>query len=133
LKTITLAAQVLADDGVIGVRLNGKPVSFKPWIINSANPVFNVFTKIEFNSGFVEGINTIQFDVWNGNYPNDKKSVANSMALRVEWEGFGQLKKAKTPPKNKTVPTVRHHDSDKNFKQVSEQSIITDGRTSKSA
>jgi hypothetical protein len=88
LSTVTLVAQVMADNGVTAVRINGQPVKFKPWV-ESVRTVYNKFHNIEINGDFVQGINKIQFDVWNGingYYPESK----NPMAMRVEWQAFGR-------------------------------------------
>jgi hypothetical protein len=89
LSTVTVVAHVLADNGVMGVRINGQAVPFKPW--SAVYGLFDTYRKIEITSGFVEGVNRIQFDVWNSivmSYPEED----NPMALRVEWQGYGRLK-----------------------------------------
>jgi hypothetical protein len=89
LSTVTIIAQVLADNGVMGVRINGHYVSFKPW--STVYGLFDTYRKIEIPEGFVQGVNHIQFDVWNSmsmSYPENR----NPMALRVEWQAFGRLK-----------------------------------------
>jgi hypothetical protein len=89
LSTVTIVGHVLADNGVMGVRINGHSVAFKPWV--SVYGLFDTYRKIEIADGFVEGVNRIQFDVWNSiimSYPNEN----NPMALRVEWQAFGRLK-----------------------------------------
>jgi hypothetical protein len=93
LSTVTIVGQVLADNGVTAVRINGQPVEFTPWIDNLQGALYNAFHKIEITEGFVEGVNVIQFDVWNG-VNAERPSVRNSMALRVEWQAFGRLKPA---------------------------------------
>jgi hypothetical protein len=89
LSTVTIVAHVLADNGVMGVRINGHSVAFKPW--SAVYGVFDTYRKIEITEGFVDGVNRIQFDVWNSivmSYPNEN----NPMALRVEWQAYGRLK-----------------------------------------
>jgi hypothetical protein len=89
LSTVTIIAQVIADNGVMGVRINGHNVSFKPW--SAVYGLFDTYRKIEITDGFVQGVNRIQFDVWNSitmSYPEAR----NPMALRVEWQAFGRLK-----------------------------------------
>src|SRR5690606_4602652 len=60
--SVTLIANVLADNGVTGIRINGQRVEFTPWIDHHREAVFNVYRKIAIKSGFVEGINRIEFD-----------------------------------------------------------------------
>ena len=89
LSTVTIVAHVLADNGVMGVRINGQYVAFRPW--SAVYGLFDTYRKIEITDGFVQGVNRIQFDVWNSivmSYPNNH----NPMALRVEWQAFGRLK-----------------------------------------
>jgi hypothetical protein len=88
--TVTIVAQVLADNGVIAVRLNGQSLALKPWIHNAPSQDYNEFHKVEINGSFVKGINKIQFDVWNGIIPR-RSEDRNPMALRVEWRAFGRV------------------------------------------
>jgi hypothetical protein len=91
LSTITIVGHVLADNGVIGVRINGQPVPITPWIDNLSRSVYKSFHKIEITEGFIDGVNRIQFDVWNGVNARHPTHT-NPMALRVEWQAFGRLK-----------------------------------------
>jgi hypothetical protein len=93
LPTVTVVANVLVDNGVTGIRINGRPVKFKPWIDNAAD-VFNIYRQVEITDGFVDGLNQIEFDVWNGNIVRDVHAK-NPMAFRVEWQAFGRLLMAK--------------------------------------
>jgi hypothetical protein len=89
LSTVTIAAHVLADNGLMGVRINGHNVPFKQW--SAVYGLFDTYRKIEITRGFEQGVNKIQFDVWNSivmSYPDRD----NPMALRVEWQAFGRLK-----------------------------------------
>lgn len=88
-ETITITAQVLADNGVQAVRLNGEPVSMMPWTDDGNYFKFNKFRQIKIHDGFVPGENRIEFDVINLPLPRRKKGLANPMALRVEWQAFG--------------------------------------------
>ena len=93
LSTVTIVAQVLADNGITAMRINGKSIPIKPWIETVKYHVYKRFRPIEITSGFVEGRNTIQFDVWNAVnvvYP----AAPNPMALRVEWQAFGRMKQS---------------------------------------
>jgi hypothetical protein len=90
LSTVTIVGHVLADNGVMGVRVNGQVAPFKPW--SAVYGLFDTYRKIEITSGFVEGVNRIQFDVWNSivmSYPEED----NPMAFRVEWQAYGRLKR----------------------------------------
>jgi hypothetical protein len=89
LSTVMAAAQVIADNGVIAARINGEPVTMKAWHLNERNQTFNKFQVIEFKSGFVQGMNKVEFDVWNG-IDSYNPTQRNPMALRVEWQAFGR-------------------------------------------
>jgi len=96
LSTVTVVAHLLADNGVMGVRINGQAVPFKPW--SDVYGIFDSYRKIEITSGFVDGVNRIQFDVWNSiimSYPEED----NPMALRVEWQAYGRLKRHGDEPR----------------------------------
>lgn len=90
LSTVMVAAQVIADNGVRAVRINGQPVAIKPWELNEKQQFFNKFQVIELRNGFVDGINRIEFDVWNG-VDQYQSGAPNPMALRVEWQAYGRL------------------------------------------
>ncbi len=94
LATVMIAAQVLADNGVRAIRINGEPVPMKPWDDNEFGQSFtrNRFRLIEIERGFVPGVNKIEIDVWNGVYQlEDMKHDPNPMSLRVEWQAYGRL------------------------------------------
>lgn len=93
LSTVVIVGQILADNGVQEVRINGVPISFTPWIDNNLNQLFHRFHRIEIKDGFVAGKNTIQIDVFNAVIPwhqTINKPEANPMSLRVEWQAFGR-------------------------------------------
>ncbi|MBX3426858.1 MAG: hypothetical protein KF688_14355 [Pirellulales bacterium] len=95
LSTVRILADVLADNGVAEVRINGAPVDLDPWRDNEFLQEFHRFRRAEIASGFVPGKNVIEIDVWNGIYqtdPNNMKAAEptpNPMAIRVEWQAFG--------------------------------------------
>jgi ferric-dicitrate binding protein FerR (iron transport regulator) len=94
LSTVTVAAQLLADNGVRAVRINGEPVQMKPWADNEFGQEFtrNRFRLIEIQRGFVPGENKLEIDVWNGIYQwEGMKADPNPMSLRVEFQAFGRL------------------------------------------
>jgi hypothetical protein len=98
LQSVQLIGQILADNGVEEIRLNGIPVDTERWIDNTHLQKFrrDEFHVVEVNSGFREGVNTIEIDVWNGGeYRKEGQharltKVPNPMALRVEWQAFGR-------------------------------------------
>ncbi|HYO24536.1 MAG TPA: FecR domain-containing protein, partial [Lacipirellulaceae bacterium] len=99
LETVMVAAQVLADNGVRAIRVNGQPAPMQGWDDNTFGQSFtrNRFRLIEIQDGFVPGVNRIEFDVWNGVYQLESmKSEANPMSLRVEFQAYGRL--AEPPP-----------------------------------
>lgn len=85
--TVSVVAQILADNGVKAIRLNGKPVPIEAWVDNLLGQKFQTFHVVEFREGFVEGMNRIEIDVFNGT-ANSRRGL-NPMALRVEWQAFG--------------------------------------------
>jgi hypothetical protein len=103
LNTVTLAAQVIADNGIHAARVNGQPVSFAPWTLNEPMQKFNRFVVIEINEGLRPGLNTIDFDVFNGidRYsPEDR----NPVSLRVEWHAFGRPQRDLTGDLPRAIP-----------------------------
>jgi hypothetical protein len=94
LATVMVAAQVLADNGVRAIRLNGAPVQIEPWDDNVFGQAFtrNKFRLVEMQSGFVPGVNRLEIDVWNGVYQlADQKNETNPMSVRVEFQAYGRL------------------------------------------
>lgn len=94
LSSVMILADILADNGVKAVRINGAPVDLVPWRDNEYLQEFRRYRRAEIVSGFKPGKNSIEIDVWNGVYHFDsdtKKSVPtpNPMSIRVEWQAFG--------------------------------------------
>jgi hypothetical protein len=89
LSTVMVAAQLIADNGVRAVRVNGEPVPLKPWVLNERGQLFNRFVVVEIRDGFVAGKNRIEFDIWNG-VDRYEPAGPNPLALRVEWQAFGR-------------------------------------------
>jgi hypothetical protein len=87
-ETVHLMGQVLADNRIQEIRLNGKKLVIKPFE-NFRTEDFQRFHTIEISEGFVEGVNRIEFDVINGMVVD---GANNPMALRVEWQGFGRAR-----------------------------------------
>jgi hypothetical protein len=94
LSTVTVAAQVLADNGVRALRINGEPVAIEPWDDNEFGQEFtrNRFRLVNIRSGFTSGENKLEIDVWNGVYQyKGMEAEPNPMSLRVEFQAFGRL------------------------------------------
>ena len=89
ISTVTVAAQVIADNGVRTVRINGHSIPLESWNLNERDQYFNRFVVVEVRENLVPGINRVEFDVWNGvdRYAPDGP---NPVALRVEWQAFGR-------------------------------------------
>jgi len=98
LSTVQLFGRFLADNGVKEVRVNGQPVMLESWVDNTPGQRFDQpqFRTVNVSEGLVEGVNTIELDVWNGimGPVSTHSKLPNPMALRVEWEGFGRPKQA---------------------------------------
>jgi hypothetical protein len=93
-STVIVAAQLVADNGVHALRINGKSVPIVPWDDNNLAQTFNSdqFRLVEIKDGFVSGKNRLEIDVWNGTYRMPgAEHLPNPMALRVEFQGFGRL------------------------------------------
>jgi hypothetical protein len=88
-STVTIAAQLIADNGVRAVRVNGKTISLAAWNLNERDQFFNRFVVVEIREHLVPGANRVEFDVWNGvdRYAPD---APNPIAIRVEWQAFGR-------------------------------------------
>lgn len=89
LSTVVIVGQLLADNGIKAVRINGEPIEFTPWVDNAPNQKFHKFRKVEIKQGLVSGRNKIEVDLWNGIYSSGGPSP-NPMALRAEWEAYGR-------------------------------------------
>lgn len=90
LDTVYVVGQILVDDAVNELRINGKPVPFKRWVTTWDEFDFKSFHPIEIFEGFVEGTNVISIDVYNS--PSNPRAPAdfNPTGLRVEWQAFGR-------------------------------------------
>jgi hypothetical protein len=91
-STVMVAAQILADNGVRAMRINGNRVPLVPWDDNGPGQTFknDQFRLVEIREGFAPGVNKLEIDVWNGIYFG-AGSDPNPMSLRVEFQGFGRL------------------------------------------
>jgi ferric-dicitrate binding protein FerR (iron transport regulator) len=104
--TVMVAAQILADNGVRAMRINGNSVPIVPWDDNAYAQTFNnnQFRLVKIRDGFVAGKNRIEVDVWNGIYRMaGSEHDPNPMSLRVEFQGFGRL----SSHREKTVAIAR--------------------------
>jgi hypothetical protein len=77
-----LRGQFVVDDRVAAIRLNGQSV---PMPEGDSGP-HSEYRRFAAAKGFVEGVNTLEIDVYNGD-PAYKDRPASSMALLVELEG----------------------------------------------
>ncbi len=85
-RTAYVDAWFLADNRVSAVRINGKNVKVYPHGWNN----FTMFSRFQVTSGFVEGINTLEIDVHNGEpMEGDGPGL---MGLRVELSGTAREK-----------------------------------------
>lgn len=98
-ETVHIQCQVLADNGVRAIRVNGKTIDLKPWTDNLYGQTFakNEFRAIDIVDGLVAGRNLVEFDVWNGGMRGGRSTpvlaLPNPTALRVEWHAFGEPEK----------------------------------------
>lgn len=96
LATVQLFGRFLADNGIREVRVNGQSVMLESWVDNTPGQRFDQpqFRTVNVSEGLIEGVNTIELDVWNGvmGPVATHGKLPNPMALRVEWEGFGRPK-----------------------------------------
>jgi hypothetical protein len=89
ISTVTAAAQVIADNGVRAVRINGQPIPLASWNLNERDQYFNRFVVVEIRENLLPGINRVEFDVWNG-VDRYAPEAPNPVAIRVEWQAFGR-------------------------------------------
>ncbi len=89
ISTVTIAAQIIADNGIRSVRVNGVELPISQWELNEPYQVFNRFVMAPIDRGLVAGRNKIEFTVWNGVDRLSSEPV-NPLALRVEWQAFGR-------------------------------------------
>jgi hypothetical protein len=115
-SSVTIALQILADNGVKAVRINGHSVPMTAWTDNEPKQLFarDRFRLVEIQSGFEPGLNTIEIDVWNGTFTGKQWiEHPNPMAVRVEFQGYGRPLTAKPPkgpreqPKAGTRPPAK--------------------------
>lgn len=88
-STVTIAAQVIADNGIRAVRVNGEALPLVAWNLNERDQLFNRFEVVEIRNNLVPGINRVEFDVWNG-VDRYAPNAPNPVAIRVEWQAFGR-------------------------------------------
>jgi hypothetical protein len=94
LSTVTVAAEILADNGVHAIRVNGVDAEISPWADNVPQQYFKKdgFHVVRLKRGFVPGINKLEIDVWNGVYQvPELLGEPNPVAVRVEFQAFGRL------------------------------------------
>jgi hypothetical protein len=94
LSTVTVAAEILADNGVHAIRVNGVDANVAPWVDNVPQQYFKKdgFHVVRLKRGFVRGVNKIEIDVWNGVYQvPELLGEPNPVAVRAEFQAFGRL------------------------------------------
>jgi hypothetical protein len=97
-NTVRLTAILKADNGVVGIWLNGKRLPISPWQDWFPGASFYGFNKVEITSGFIPGNNVLSITVNNetGFSEEDGKvddsDKPNPMSLRVEWAGSGRAR-----------------------------------------
>lgn len=110
ISTVTAAAQVIADNGVRAVRINGQPVSLASWNLNERDQYFNRFVVVEIRENLAPGINRVEFDVWNG-IDRYAPAAPNPVAIRVEWQAFGRPLQAAGNTARQVAPTPNQDSS----------------------
>ncbi len=83
LETAVMRGWFVADDHVIAIRINGKPVQAPPWQDGDFLDRYKTFWIRE---GFVEGANVLEFDVLNGQQLG-RGGGASPMGFLAELEG----------------------------------------------
>jgi hypothetical protein len=83
--TVHLVGQILVDNRVQQIRLNGEPVDVQPWE-GVLSQDFQKFHVVEIREGFTRGVNRLEIDIVNGAVVDSSR---NPMALRVEWQAYG--------------------------------------------
>ncbi len=98
LSTLRLPCRVLADNQIVAVRINGKPVESLPemwW----ASDGFRAFQPLVIRQGMVEGENMLEFDVRNG--APGSTAGDSPMAFRAEVYASGMNA---SPPSPEPAP-----------------------------
>jgi hypothetical protein len=90
LSTVRVVGQMLADNGVSAIRLNGKPVAIVPWEEVLDDYDYCTFHVVRINEGFVEGKNRLAIDVINTGWADSRAKLPTPMGLRIEWQAFGR-------------------------------------------
>ena len=92
-ETVRIQCQILADNGVKAIRVNGHALKFDAWNDNVRLQRFDrtAFRAVSIDQGLVPGNNVVEIDVWNGGEcsPTQTLPIPNPTALRVEWHAFG--------------------------------------------
>ena len=92
LNATAISGSFWADNHVDAIRINGRAIQVKE---HGYNIPFNEPTPFVIEEGFVEGENTLEFDVFNGGGDNAFPDAPNPMGLRVEMYGvLGDFRKS---------------------------------------
>jgi len=86
-NTMSLRMLFIADDRISAIRLNGQTVPSSGNEYDRKFQAFYLFRELAIRKGFVEGVNVLEIDVYNG-YPGCVHPDG-LMLLRVELSGFG--------------------------------------------
>ena len=82
-----LRGKFLADDRLVGIRLNGRRL---PVPLHRDGSPFLDWTSFQTSAGFVKGTNVLEFDVLNSDpyqSPSQRRTVKSRMSFRAELEG----------------------------------------------
>jgi hypothetical protein len=82
-----LRGKFLADDRLVGIRLNGRRL---PVPLHRDGGPFVDWTNFQISSGFVRGINVLEFDALNSDpyqSPSQRRTIKSRMSFRAELEG----------------------------------------------
>lgn len=109
-STVTIAAQVIADNGIRAVRVNGQPLPLVSWNLNEPYQLFNRFELVEIREHLVPGTNRVEFDVWNG-VDRTAAAAPNPIAIRVEWQAYGRPMQSNVGATAATPATLRNNNS----------------------
>ncbi len=83
-KKAVLWGRYLVDDHIRAIRLNGRSVEWQP---DREEGVFYRYRVFKITKGFVDGVNTLELDILNGDYSAAQPGSQSYMALRVELDG----------------------------------------------
>jgi hypothetical protein len=86
-STAVVRGKFMGDDHLVAIRLNGRRLRVP--VHPDTGPFFD-WVRFQVSSGFVSGVNVLEFDVLNSNpgqSPSERRSVGSRMSFRAELEG----------------------------------------------